>query len=141
MPLPAGTRLGACEVLSPLGAGGMGEVYRARDARLERDVAIKVLPPSLADDPAALARFEREAKSVAQLSHPNIMGIFDFGHEPPGPRGGRAVTYAVMELLEGGRCATAWRAARSARERRSTTPSRWRTDLPRRTARASSTAT
>jgi eukaryotic-like serine/threonine-protein kinase len=100
MPLSPGTRLGAYDVRSPLGAGGMGEVYRARDPRLERDVAIKVLPPSLAGDPAALARFEREAKSVAQLSHPNIMGIFDVGHEPS-PGGGAGVAYAVMELLEG----------------------------------------
>jgi eukaryotic-like serine/threonine-protein kinase len=101
MPIPAGTRLGSYDVLSPLGAGGMGEVYRARDARLDRDVAIKVLPPLLADDPTALARFEREAKSVAHLSHPNIMGIFDFGHEPSRPGGRAGVTYAVMELLEG----------------------------------------
>ncbi len=92
--LPPGTRLGSYEILADLGAGGMGEVYRARDTRLDRDVAIKVLPPSVVDDAVTLARFEREGKSVAQLSHPNILGIFDVG------RDGQAV-YAVMELLEG----------------------------------------
>src|SRR5689334_17142324 len=94
MTLSAGTRLGPYEILSPLGAGGMGEVYQARDTKLDRDVAIKVLPERLAADADALARFEREAKAVAALSHPNILGIFDFG-----THGG--VVYAVMELLEG----------------------------------------
>jgi len=94
MTLRAGTRLGAYEILSPLGAGGMGEVYRARDAKLDRDVAVKVLPASVANDPDALSRFEREAKAVGGLSHPNILSIFDFGrHE--------GVVYAVTELLEG----------------------------------------
>ena len=74
----------------------MGEVYRARDTKLDRDVAIKVLPPHLASDPDALARFEREAKAVASLSHPNILAIHDFGQDPSG------VSYAAMELLEGG---------------------------------------
>ena len=94
MSLPAGTRLGPYEILTPLGAGGMGEVYRARDSRLDRHVAVKVLPEHLADDPASLSRFEREAKAVAAISHPNILAIHDFGTE-----GG--VTFAVMELLEG----------------------------------------
>jgi eukaryotic-like serine/threonine-protein kinase len=94
MTLSAGTRLGPYEILSPLGAGGMGEVYRARDTRLDRDVAIKVLPQSLSRDPAALARFEREAKAVAALSHPNILAVHDFGSSGE-------TTYAVMELLEG----------------------------------------
>ena len=94
MTLSAGTRLGPYEVLSPLGAGGMGEVYRARDPKLKRDVAVKVLPKSLAADADALARFEREALAVAALSHPNILAIFDFGtHE--------GTAYAVTELLEG----------------------------------------
>jgi serine/threonine protein kinase/Tfp pilus assembly protein PilF len=94
MTIPAGTRLGPYEILAPLGAGGMGEVYRARDTRLERDVAVKVLPESLVEDADALERFEREAKAVAALSHPNILAIHDFGrHE--------GVVYAVMELLEG----------------------------------------
>jgi serine/threonine protein kinase/tetratricopeptide (TPR) repeat protein len=94
MILAAGSRLGPYEVLSLLGAGGMGEVYRARDPRLDREVAVKVLPSHLSADPAALSRFEREARAVAALSHPNILSIFDFGRE-----GG--VTYAVTELLEG----------------------------------------
>ncbi len=94
MTLAAGTRLGPYEILSPLGAGGMGEVYRARDTRLAREVAVKVLPERLADDPKALARFEREARAVAALSHPNILAIHDFGQE-------QELRYAVMELLEG----------------------------------------
>src|SRR5262249_60221011 len=94
MPLAPGTRLGPYEILSQLGAGGMGEVYRARDSRLERDVAIKVLPTHLAKDPEALARFEREAKAIASLAHPNILAIHDFGSD-------QGVAYAVTELLEG----------------------------------------
>ncbi len=94
MTLTPGTRLGPYEVVAPLGAGGMGEVYRAKDAKLDRLVAVKVLPPRLADDPTALARFEREAKAVAALSHPNILAIFDFGREG-------STAYAVMELLDG----------------------------------------
>ena len=94
MTLSPGTRLGPTRFVAPLGAGGMGEVWRAHDPKLKRDVAIKVLPLSLAADPDALARFEREALAVAALSHPNILSIFDFGtHE--------GVTFAVMELLEG----------------------------------------
>jgi serine/threonine protein kinase/tetratricopeptide (TPR) repeat protein len=94
MALPRGSRLGPYEILAPLGAGGMGEVYRARDGRLDRDVAIKVLPERFLADPDALARFEREAKAVAALSHPNILAIHDFGTD-----GG--IAYAVTELLEG----------------------------------------
>src|SRR5678809_537377 len=94
MTLAAGTRLGPYEVLAPLGAGGMGEVYRARDKKLDRDVAIQVLPQSVAADPDRLARFEREAKAVAALSHPNILSIFDFGAQA-------GISYAVMELLDG----------------------------------------
>ena len=94
MPLAPGTKLGPYEILVPLGAGGMGEVFRARDTRLGRDVAIKVLPDHFADDPKALHRFESEAKAVAALSHPNILSLFDVG-ETSGTR------YAVTELLEG----------------------------------------
>jgi serine/threonine protein kinase len=94
MTVEIGSRLGPYEIQSPLGAGGMGEVYRAHDTRLDRDVAVKVLPASIAADPEALARFDHEAKAVAALSHPNILAIHDFGtHE--------GVAYAVMELLEG----------------------------------------
>jgi hypothetical protein len=92
--LDAGARLGPYEIRAPIGAGGMGEVYRAYDAKLDREVAIKVLPPALAADPVALARFEREARAVAALSHPHILAIHDFGREA-------AIVYAVMELLEG----------------------------------------
>src|SRR5215212_2572904 len=94
MALTTGTRLGPYEIVTAIGAGGMGEVYRARDTKLDRDVAIKVLPPQLAENAMALARFEREAKAVAALSHPNILSIFDFGSE-------RGIAYAVTELLEG----------------------------------------
>jgi hypothetical protein len=79
MTLASGLRLGPYEILAPLGAGGMGEVYRAQDTKLDREVAIKVLPESVSRDTDVLARFEREAKAVAALSHPNILGIFDFG--------------------------------------------------------------
>ena len=94
MTLAAGMKLGPYEVLGPLGAGGMGEVYRARDTKLDRDVAIKVLPERLASDPDALGRFEREAKIVAALSHPNLLGIYDFGTHD-------GIAYAVTELLSG----------------------------------------
>src|SRR5579863_9754095 len=94
MMLTPGTRLGLYEILNSIGAGGMGEVYRARDHRLERDVAIKVLPEQFANDRDALNRFEREAKAVAALSHSNILSIHDVGVD-------RGVRFAVMELLEG----------------------------------------
>jgi len=94
MALAAGTRLGTYEILGPLGSGGMGEVYRARDETLSREVAIKVLPERAAGDPEMRARFEREAQAVARLSHPNILAIHDFGID-------QGVLYAVTELLEG----------------------------------------
>ena len=76
MPLASGSRLGPYSILSPLGAGGMGEVFRAHDARLGRDVAVKALPAAFADDPERLARFEREARLLATLSHPNVGAIY-----------------------------------------------------------------
>ncbi|MBK8725507.1 MAG: protein kinase [Holophagaceae bacterium] len=94
MTLAPGTKLGPYEILSPLGAGGMGEVWKAKDARLDRFVAVKVLPEHLATHPEALARFEREAKAVAALNHPNIMALHDLGNQD-------GVVYEVMELLEG----------------------------------------
>jgi eukaryotic-like serine/threonine-protein kinase len=96
-----GKDLGSYRVLERVGSGGMGEVYRARDGKLNRDVAIKILPQALASDPVALARFEREAQAVAALTHPNILAIFDFGvaEEMAGLKPGP--TYVVMELLEG----------------------------------------
>jgi serine/threonine protein kinase len=92
--MTAGTRLGPYEIVVPLGAGGMGEVYRARDARLGRDVAVKVLPAHLAEDTDRCARFEREARAVATVSHPDVVAIHDVGIDGPH-------AYAVMELLEG----------------------------------------
>jgi len=94
VPIQAGTRLGPYEVIALIGAGGMGEVYRARDARLQRDVAIKVLPDGVARDPEQRARFEREAQAVAALSHPNVVAIFDTGSHGDH-------LYAVTELLTG----------------------------------------
>src|SRR6266487_4723713 len=94
MSLSAGTQLGPYEVLAPLGAGGMGEVYQAKDSRLGRDVAIKVLPEAVASDPVRLRRFEQEARSASALNHPNIVTIYDVGRE-----GG--VSYIAMERIEG----------------------------------------
>src|SRR6476619_2009400 len=90
MPPTPGTKLGPYEIQSPLGVGGMGEVYRARDTRLGRDVALKVLTVDLAGDAARRARFEQEARLLAALNHPNILGIHDIGD-----------SYVVMELVEG----------------------------------------
>ncbi len=89
-----GTRLGPYEIVALLGAGGMGEVYRARDTRLGRDVAIKVLPPELAEDPGRLHRFEQEAKATAALAHPNVLALYDVGTHEGKP-------FLVEELLEG----------------------------------------
>jgi eukaryotic-like serine/threonine-protein kinase len=85
MPLSVGDKLGHYEVLAPIGAGGMGEVYRAHDTQLERDVAIKVLPRALANDPERLARFDREAKILAALNHPNIAVIYGLVESPAQP--------------------------------------------------------
>src|ERR1700687_261936 len=94
MPLPSGTKLGPYEIVSPLGAGGMGEVYRARDTRLDRDVAVKVLPANLSSDLSLRQRLEREAKAVSNLSHPHICTLHDIGHQA-------GVDFLVMEYLEG----------------------------------------
>src|ERR1700694_1075446 len=94
MALETGSRLGPYEILSPLGAGGMGEVYRARDPRLGRDVAIKVLPASFSNDADRLRRFEQEARAAGALDHPNILAIHDIGTQDGSP-------YIVSELLEG----------------------------------------
>src|SRR5262245_35316464 len=90
----SGERLGPYRIVEKIGEGGMGEVFRARDSRLQRDVAVKILPARVADDPDRRARFERESRAVAALSHPNILAIFDVGVDGP-------VAYAVTELLEG----------------------------------------
>ncbi len=94
MPLAPGTKLGPYEILGPIGAGGMGEVYRARDARLAREVAVKILPASFAGDPDRLRRFEQEARATGQLNHPNILAVYDTGTYQGTP-------YVVAELLEG----------------------------------------
>src|SRR5262245_32179585 len=94
MRLRAGMKLAQYEVLAPLGAGGMGEVYRARDARLDRDVALKVLPERLTGSAEALARFQREARALAALSHANLVAIFDVGTD-------QGISFAVMEFLAG----------------------------------------
>ena len=94
MALPAGTRLGPYEILTPLGAGGMGEVYKARDTRLGRDVAVKVLPTHHSANPEARARFEREARAISQLNHPHICSLHDIGRQD-------GIDYLVMEYLEG----------------------------------------
>ncbi len=94
MALARGTRLGPYQIESPIGAGGMGEVYKATDTRLERTVAIKVLPAHVASDPERKQRFEREAKTVAALSHPHICPVFDVGREGE-------TDFLVMEYLEG----------------------------------------
>jgi eukaryotic-like serine/threonine-protein kinase len=94
MALPSGTKLGPYEIKSPLGSGGMGEVYRARDTRLDRDVAVKVLPSNLSSDPSLRQRLEREAKVVSKLTHPHICTLYDIGHQD-------GVDFLVMELIEG----------------------------------------
>ncbi len=94
MTLASGTRLGPYEILAPIGAGGMGEVYRARDERLKRDVAIKVLPASYSQDADRLRRFEQEAQAAGALNHPNITAVYDLGTHDGAP-------YIVTELLEG----------------------------------------
>src|SRR5689334_18146675 len=109
MPLTPGTRLGPYEIIEPIGAGGMGEVYRARDPRLGRDVAIKVIPAGIETDEESQLRFEREARAVAALSHPNVVVIYDFARAD-----GRV--FAAMELLRG----------ETLRERLTRAPLAWR---------------
>jgi len=94
VPPTDGARLGPYQLGPAIGAGGMGEVYRARDARLGRDVAIKILPSEVADDPDRLRRFEQEARAAASLNHPNILSVYDVGTD-------NGVAYLVTELLEG----------------------------------------
>ena len=94
MPLSTGDKLGPYEILSPIGAGGMGEVYKARDTRLDRSVAVKVLPEHIAKREDLRARFEREARAVASLNHPNICTLHDIGEQD-------GTSFMVMELMEG----------------------------------------
>ena len=99
MPIQQGTRLGPYEIVAPIGAGGMGEVWKAKDARLDRDVAIKVLPPGFADNEQFLQRFEREAKAISQLSHAHVCTLFDVGEDKD--TSGDTLHFLVMEYLEG----------------------------------------
>src|ERR1700716_3624172 len=99
MSLPAGMKLGPYEIQSLLGAGGMGEVYRARDPRLDRTVPIKILLKALAETPEIRQRFEREARAVSSLNHPHICALYDVGHQD-------GIEYLVMEYLEGETLAT-----------------------------------
>src|ERR1700690_1077429 len=94
MALTSGTKLGPYEIIAPLGVGGMGEVYRARDTRLDRTVAIKILPSHLSDDVMRRQRFEREAKAISSLNHPHICTLYDIGRQD-------AVDFIVMEYVEG----------------------------------------
>src|ERR1700733_11995336 len=94
MALVSGTKLGPHEIVAPLGAGGMGEVYRARDARLGRDVAIKILPQHLSSNPQLRERFDREARAISSLNHPRICTLYDVGHQD-------GVDFLVMEYREG----------------------------------------
>jgi serine/threonine protein kinase len=94
MPLPPGHKIGPYEILASIGAGGMGEVYRAKDTKLGRDVALKILPPEMAQDPDRLARFQREARAVAALNHPNVVTLHSVEES-------NGVHYLTMELVEG----------------------------------------
>src|SRR5579864_5336142 len=94
MALAAGTRLGPYEILAPIGVGGMGEVYRARDTRLDRTVAVKILPSHLTNDATLRQRFEQEAKAISSLNHPHICALYDVGHQD-------GTDFLVMEYLEG----------------------------------------
>src|SRR5262245_3763254 len=94
MALPSGSKLGPYEIVAPIGAGGMGEVYRAKDTRLDRTVAIKVLPSHLSEDPERKQRFEREARTISSLNHAHICALYDIGSQ-------NGTSYLVMEYLEG----------------------------------------
>src|SRR5438552_12576541 len=98
MSLAPGARLGPYEILAAIGAGGMGEVYRARDTRLNREVAVKILPSAFSTDSERLSRFEQEARAAAALNHPNILAVFDIGSADESPY---ESPYVVSELLEG----------------------------------------
>jgi len=133
MSLAPGVTLGPYEILAPLGAGAMGEVYRASDPRLRRDVAIKVLPAAFAADAGRLRRFEQEALAAASLNHPNILAVYDIGIHDGAP-------YIVSELLEGGTLRETLAGGALGIRKATEYASRSRTVSPPRTTRASSTA-
>src|SRR5918994_95228 len=99
MALTTGARLGPYEIVGPLGAGGMGEVYKGRDTRLDRTVAIKVLPAPVGSNPELRSRFEREARAISSIDHPNICALHDVGREAPAP-GQEPLEFLVMQYLE-----------------------------------------
>jgi serine/threonine protein kinase len=132
MPLATGARIGPYEVQSAIGAGGMGEVYRARDTRLDRDAALKILPEAFAAHPDRLARFEREAKVLASLNHPNIAQIY--GLEETTDHG-RRVHAIAMELVEGGTIADLLSHGPLRPGERCPLPARWRRPSKPRTTR------
>jgi serine/threonine protein kinase len=133
MTIAEGTRLGPYEILSALGAGGMGEVYRARDTKLDRDVAIKILPELFAADPERIARFEREAKTLASLNHPHIGGIY-------GVEDANGVRALVLELVRDRRSPIGSRRGRFLSMRRYQSRGRSRRRSKRPTSKGSSTA-
>src|SRR5881275_2452823 len=133
MALASGTKLGPYEIQSALGAGGMGEVYRARDTRLQRDVALKILPESFAREGDRLHRFEQEARAVAALNHPNILAVFDIGQHNGSP-------FLVSELLEGENLRACCTTGPCPSVRRTSMVCRSRKGWRQRTKRGSSTA-
>ena len=135
MPLGPGARLDGYELIELLGAGGMGEVWLATEARLGRKVALKLLPPALTRDPARVARFEQEARAASALSHPNVCTIHALGESADGQR------YIAMEHVEGRTLRRRLVSGRSPYPTRSTSACRWRPPYRRRTRPASSTAT
>ena len=134
MTISAGTRLGPYELLALLGAGGMGEVYRAKDPRLDREVAIKILPDRLASDAARLKRFEGEARSASALNHPNIVTIHEVGQSD-------STSYIVMELVDGKTLWDVLHAVLPLCASCSRLPRRWPMGSPRLMPRASFTGT
>jgi len=132
MTLATGTRLGPYEIQSALGAGGMGEVYKGRDTRLDRSVAIKILPAALAADSQFRDRFDREARAISQLDHPHICALYDVGEQT-------GTAYLVMQYLEGETLADRLTRGHSHPIRRCRSRSRLPTRSPLRTRRASST--
>lgn len=134
MPLPQGTQLGPYTIVALLGQGGMGVVYRARDERLQRDVAIKVLPPGLLSDEPAKSRFRKEALALARLSHPNIAAVFDVGEQD-------GMDYLVMECVPGQTLSQKMRSQQLPPKKSYPLACRWRARLKKRMSKESCTVT